>query len=250
MSKLHINPVITLAPPVKPYYDIMLTNKNSSENMPSFTLDISGDYACFTRPEMKAERVSYDIITPSAARAVFEAIFWKPAISWHVTRIQVRKPVRFIAVRRNEVNHVISAGAVKSAMKNGRGKLGVYAEEERLQRAGLLLKDPEYRVTAEMTVKNGEDPVKMREMFRRRAEKGQCFMQPYLGCREFAANFRLCGGEEAREPSPLPENRDFGFMLYDMDYSDTTAPAPMFYRAIMKNGEIQVPAPGSEEIRA
>ncbi|MGB3916840.1 MAG: type I-C CRISPR-associated protein Cas5c, partial [Thiothrix litoralis] len=152
--------------------------------MQTFCLEVSGDFACFTRPEMKVERVSYDVITPSAARAVFEAIFWKPAIRWHIRRIEVLKPIRWINLRRNEVSGVVPAGAVKSAMKQGKGNLGMYVEEDRQQRAGLFLRDVRYRLHAEFEMLNNNpenNPLKFAEMFKRRASKGQCFNQPYLG---------------------------------------------------------------------
>ena len=219
--------------------------------MRSFCLEVSGDFACFTRPEMKVERVSYDVITPSAARAVFEAILWKPAIRWHIHRIEVLKPIRWINLRRNEVSGVVPAGAVKSAMKQGKGNLGMYIEEDRQQRAGLFLRDVRYRLHAEfeMLDNNPENnPVKFAEMFKRRASKGQCFNQPYLGTREFSCDFRLVEDETVLT-QPLAETRELGWMLYDMDFVDTANPMPRFFPAKMQDGVIQVPAWDSEEIR-
>ncbi len=192
--------------------------------MNSFCLEVSGDFACFTRPEMKVERVSYDVITPSAARAIFEAILWKPAIRWHIRKIEVLKPIRWINLRRNEVSGVVPAGAVKSAMKQGKGNLGMYVEEDRQQRAGLFLRDVRYRLHAEfeMLDNNPENnPVKFAEMFKRRASKGQCFNQPYLGTREFSCDFRLVEAETVLA-QPLAETRELGWMLYDMDFADTS----------------------------
>ena len=140
--------------------------------MNSYCLEISGDYACFTRPEMKVERVSYDVMTPSSARAVFEAILWKPAIHWHIRRIEVLRPIRWISLRRNEVSGVLSEAKMKSAMNGGRGDLAQYIEDERQQRAGLFLRDVAYRVHADLEVKPdsraGNPPIKYREMFERR----------------------------------------------------------------------------------
>jgi CRISPR-associated protein Cas5d len=219
--------------------------------MQTFCLEVSGDFACFTRPEMKVERVSYDVITPSAARAVFEAILWKPAIRWHIRRIEVLKPIRWINLRRNEVSGVVPAGAVKSAMKQGKGNLGMYVEEDRQQRAGLFLRDVRYRLHAEFEMLNNNpenNPLKFAEMFKRRASKGQCFNQPYLGTREFSCDFRLVEADTA-PAQPLPETRELGWMLYDMDFADTTNPMPRFFQANMQDGVIHVPAWDSEEIR-
>jgi CRISPR-associated protein Cas5d len=192
---------------------------------------------------MKVERFSYDIITPSAARAIFEAIFWKPAIRWRVKRIEVLKPIRWISVRRNEVAHKAPVGSVKSAMNAGHGNLALYIEEDRQQRAGLFLRDVAYRIHADLEPVGGdaiENPTKYQEMFRRRAEKGKCVNQPYLGCREFAARFRLIGEDSEKETPPIDESRDLGWMLFDMDFSDPNDPRPQFFRASMKNGIVDL----------
>ncbi|MBF0282643.1 MAG: type I-C CRISPR-associated protein Cas5 [Zetaproteobacteria bacterium] len=220
--------------------------------MKNFCLEVSGDFACFTRPEMKVERVSYDVITPSSARAIFEAILWKPAILWHVTKIEVLAPIKWMNLRRNEVGAVISERNVKTAMKQGKGNLGLNIEDERQQRAGLFLRDVRYRIHAdfEMTERAGEGDTQMKfaEMFERRASKGQCFNQPYLGCREFSANFKLVDTKTQLDAS-INESRDLGWMLYDMDYSDRKDPKPLFFRAEIKNGVVDVPAHDSEEVR-
>ena len=217
-----------------------------------FCIEVSGDFACFTRPEMKIERVSYDVITPSAARAVFEAILWKPAIEWQIKRIEVLKPIKWINLRRNEVGVVASARNAQAVMKKGTGQLGIYADEERQQRAGLFLKDVSYRLYGEfqMTSKKGpqDSAAKFAEMFRRRAEKGQCFNQPYLGCREFSCDFELVN-ESAPLSKAIPDSRPLGWMLYDMDYTDAKSPIAMFFNAEMKNGVIDVPARNSIEVR-
>lgn len=220
--------------------------------MKTYCLEVSGDFACFTRPEMKVERVSYDVITPSAARAVFEAILWKPAIRWHVRRVEVLKPIRWISLRRNEVAGVVSTRNVETAMKNGTGALALYIEDERQQRAGLFLRDVAYRLHADLEFISGRDPQgnanKYKEMFERRAGKGQCVNQPYLGCREFSAAFRLVTDSGA-EPPPIDESRDLGFMLYDMDFANVADPQPRFFRGSLENGVVNVPAWDSEEVR-
>lgn len=215
-------------------------------------LELAGPWACFTRPEMKVERVSYDVMTPSAARACFEAILWKPAIRWHVRKIEVLKPIRWINLRRNEVASVVSTRNVETAMKNGTGDLALYIEDDRQQRAGLFLRDVAYRIHADLEFLRERDPeasaAKYHEMFERRANKGQCVNQPYLGCREFAASFRLVDNIE-NEPAPIAETRDLGFMLHDLDFSKPNDPQPRFFRAMLQNGVIEVPAWDSEEVR-
>ena len=207
--------------------------------MKGFCLDVSGDYACFTRPEMKVERVSYDVITPSAARGVFTAIFWKPAIRWQITRIEVLNPIRWTTIRRNEVSAVASPRSD-----------GIFVEDTRQQRAGLILRDVRYRIWAEFdVVAKGEDPAKYAAMFDRRATNGQYFMHPYLGCREFSCReVRLVKHPDPESARPIAETRDLGFMLYDMDYSDEKDIKPMFYRPKMIDGAIAVPHPDSEEV--
>ena len=221
--------------------------------MKTYCLELTGPYACFTRPEMKVERVSYDVMTPSAARACFEAILWKPAIRWHVRKIEVLKPIRWINLRRNEVSGVVSSRNVETAMKSGTGELAQYIEDDRQQRAGLFLRDVAYRVHADLEVLPGaapdNTPMKFQEMFERRAGKGQCVNQPYLGCREFAATFRLVGDVEAEAPA-IAETRDLGFMLHDLDFSNSSDPQPRFFRAQMANGVVNVPASSSDEVRS
>lgn len=241
----------------------------------SYCLEVSSDFACFTRPEMKVERVSYDVMTPSSARAVFESIVWKPAIRWRVTKIDVLKPIRWISVRRNEVGAVFSTRNVQAAMGAGSGDLGLYVEDERQQRAGLFLRDVAYRIHAYFELRDpsfhklhftyfskvpanrGEEDLhampdnntaKFMSMFERRASRGQCVNQPYLGCREFACSFRLVEDVKA-EPKPLAETRDLGWMLYDLDYSNPANPKPRFFPARLDNGVINVPSWESEEVR-
>lgn len=219
-----------------------------------FCLEVWGPMACFTRPELKVERVSYDVITPSAARAIYEAIFWKPAIHWQVTKIEVMNPIKWTSVRRNEV------GAVA-------GKTPIFIEEKRQQKNALMLSDVRYRIYAKLEfipkkkrqeaqaslfdneAHPNENPGKYNAMFERRASKGQCFNQPYLGTRECVASFRLINPETDELATPINESRDLGIMLYDMDFEkDLKNPPAMFYRAKMENGVIIVPPRDSEEI--
>lgn len=207
-----------------------------------FKLLVRGDYACFTRPEMKVERVSYDVITPSAARGIFEAIHWKPAIRWVIDRIHVLRPIRFDTIRRNEVGVKASARTAATAMKAGTlDGLGIVVDDNRQQRASVVLRDVAYGLEAhfEMTerAEPGDNEGKHADMFRRRAAKGQCFHQPCLGTREFPADFELV--DEAFPASELTErDRDFGFMLYDIDYGGDRS--PRFFRAVMKGGVIDL----------
>lgn len=219
--------------------------------MKPYCLEISGDLACFTRPEMKVERVSYDVITPSAARAVFESILWKPAIRWHVRRIEVLRPVRWMNLRRNEVGAVISSRNVALAMAAGHGNLALYVEDERQQRASLLLRDVAYRVHAELqtlpSYSTPEPPAKYHAMFERRADAGQCVNQPYLGCREFAARVRRIDSLHD-EPAPIGDTSDLGWMLHDLDFTDPADPQPRFFRAQMRAGVIDVPGFDGQEL--
>ncbi|RVT40632.1 type I-C CRISPR-associated protein Cas5 [Rheinheimera sediminis] len=219
----------------------------------NFCLEVSGDYACFTRPEMKVERVSYDVITPSAARAIFEAILWKPAIRWQITHIEVLNPINWISVRRNEVGKVFNTPNAKQMAGHSTESMGFYIEDERQQRAGLFLRDVKYRLYANLHFDGSKDPNsnygKYAAMFERRAKKGQCFNQPYLGTREFSCDFRLVEDTQNDNIPPIEEDKDLGWMLYDLDYSDGNNPLPRFFNAAMKQGLIRVPAWDSEEVR-
>lgn len=210
--------------------------------MKRYCLHVEGDFACFTRPEMKVERVSYDVITPSAARAIFEAVLWKPAISWTIHKIEVLKPIRWFSVRRNEVGSKIPVRNIQAAMSGGNAALALNIEDDRQQRAGLILRDVAYRLHAsfKMTGQAGaaDNIAKFDEMFQRRAMQGQSFHQPYLGCREFPCSFRLSENTENEAP-PIDETRDLGWMLYDMNYS-CDPPAPLFFRAELKNGIVEL----------
>ncbi len=219
-------------------------------------LHIWGDYACFTRPEMKVERVSYDVITPSAARGILEAIHWKPAIRWQVDKIHVLKPIRFESLRRNELGSKISVRNAGTAMNN-KSTQGLYSliEEDRQQRATTLLHDVAYVIEAhfELTDKAGVDDNvgKHLDQFNRRARKGQCFHQPCMGTREFPAHFALVDSENAMPQSALPEgaqNRELGWMLHDIDFTHQNT--PYFFKAIMQGGVIDVPPFHSEQVKA
>jgi len=230
--------------------------------MKDWCLEVWGDYACFTRPEMKVERVSYDVMTPSAARAVFEAILWKPAIKWHITRIEVLNPIKWISVRRNEVGRIESSPTQAHLEGKSGDPMGLYIEDCRQQRAGLFLRDVRYRIHAwfefispeqradnrpcsdeiwadaqekETVVRVDEKEAKYAAMFARRAMKGQCFHRPYLGCREFACDFRLVNGEDDK-PAAIDKTDELGWMLYDMDYADLANPKPLFFRARLDHG--------------
>lgn len=220
----------------------------------SFCLRVAGDFACFTRPEMKAERVSYDVMTPSAARGVFEAVFWKPDMRWIVDRIEVLKPVKWINLRRNEVGKRAPKPSAELIRAGGEAELGMFVEKERQQRAGLFLRDVAYRLRARIADPRGgllgEDSYnKSAGMFLRRARAGQCFHAPYLGCREFAADVSLVEdlARAKREEPPIAESRVLGYMLYDLDFANGRN--PMFFHAEMENGAIRVPPPGDSAIR-
>jgi CRISPR-associated protein Cas5d len=216
---------------------------------------VSGEFACFTRPEMKVERVSYDVMTPAAARGVLEAIHWKPAIRWVVEAIHVLKPIRFLSVRRNEVGHKAPAASIRKAMNSGDiGDLVLIVDEDRQQRAATVLVDVAYVIEAhfELTAKAGagDNEGKHLDSFNRRVRKGQCFHQPYLGTREFPARFLLIEPGEALPVSELPEDqcdRDLGFMLYDIDHAGDRS--SLIFRARLDNGVLRVPPPNSTEIR-
>lgn len=218
----------------------------------NYCLEVSGEFACFTRPEMKVERVSYDVITPSAARAIFEAILWKPSIHWQVTQIDILNPIKWITLRRNEVGRTFANPTAKQLKGEATDQLGLYIEEERQQRAGLFLRDVKYRIYADLLFNKQKDLTanytKYTEMFERRAEKGQCFNQPYLGCREFSCDFKLINTLD-EQPKAINTSQSLGWMLYDLDYLDPGDPKPLFFNAQMTNGCIKVPAFNDPEVR-
>lgn len=236
----------------------------------SFCLEIGGDYACFTRPEMKVERVSYDVITPSAARGIFQAIFWKPAIRWIIKKVEVLNEIKFVSIRRNEVSVTMNPGSD-----------GIYADDtgsSRAQRASLILRDVRYRIHAELefippekrpraalpvpdelisqeeqdAYRADENPGKYYGIFERRAKKGQCFTYPYLGCREFSCNyFSLVEDIQAASQTAPPADisKDLGYMLYDLDFTNENDPRPAFFLAKLESGVLNVPDWDSDEVR-
>lgn len=209
----------------------------------SFKLEVWGDTALFTRPEMKVERVSYDVMTPSAARGILEAIYWHPGLRWKVDRIYVLNPIRFSNIRRNEVSEKISGSKVKTAIESGRTDLFLCTKECIQQRASMVLRDVRYVIEAHFELTDKTSPsdsaAKFAEIFRRRAEKGQFYHAPCFGVREFPAHFRLWPEKPIQTAYPDAE-KDLGYMLYDMDYSNPRDIQPVFFRAILKNGMLDL----------
>lgn len=200
-------------------------------------VEVWGNYACFTRPEMKVERVSYDVMTPSAARGIIEAVYWHPGLHWHIDRIHVLSPICFTNIRRNEVQSKVSSANIRAVM-NGKGKaLYLNTKSDIQQRAALVLKNVHYVIEAHFVLTDKAVPSdnagKFQDTICRRLEKGQCFHQPYFGCREFPASFRAWNGQQI---PAIAEDRDLGYMLYDMDYTDLKDIKPMFFRAQLKQG--------------
>lgn len=217
-----------------------------SDAKTAISLLVSGRRALFSRPEMKAERVSYDVMTPTAARGVLEAIHWKPQMQWLVRRIRVLKPIRFESIRRNEVGSKVAVGKIPAAMRAGSTEgLALHVDEDRQQRAATVLKDVAYVIEAEIALSargradRGESVQKHVEMARRRASKGQCFQQPYLGTREFACDFELLEGAAPAPDASLLGERDLGWMVLDVDYAPGLE--ARFFRARMVDGVIEVP---------
>lgn len=216
-------------------------------------LKVWGERACFTRPEMKVERVSYDVITPSAARGILEAIHWKPAFTWRIERLRVLRPIRFETIRRNEVASRISSQNVRKAMSAGSTEgLVLFVDEDRQQRAAALLKDVAYIIEARIELKdpnNADEPIgKHLDTFNRRARKGQCFHRPCLGTREFAADFALVEDEPPAPDDSLLGDRDLGWMALDIDFA--RGGHPLFFKAFMRDGVIEVPPLNSPDARA
>ena len=203
------------------------------------SLEVWGDYALFTRPEMKVERVSYDVMTPSAARGLIEAIYWHPGLRWVIDCIHVCAPIRFTNLRRNEVKSTLSARSVRTVMERGTGELYLCTANDIQQRAALLLRDVHYVIEAHFDVTDkaapGDNPGKFQDIVKRRIQRGQFYHQPCFGCREFPANFREWHGG-AEEIPALPLTQDLGFMLYDLDYSDPENIRSQFFRAKLENG--------------
>ncbi len=206
-------------------------------------VEVWGDYALFTRPEMKVERVSYDVMTPSAARGLLEAIYYHPGMRWVIDRIHVRNPIRFTNIRRNEVKSKISARNVAAVMNGGGGPLYISTSDDIQQRASLVLRDVRYVIEAhfDMTDRQhpGDNPGKFQDIIKRRLNRGQCFHQPYFGCREFPASFALFEGE-VPPPEHPDTDRELGYMLYDMDYTDPQDIRPQFFRARLISGVLEL----------
>ena len=202
----------------------------------SVLIEVWGDYACFSRPEMKVERVSYDVMTPSAARGLVEAIYWHPGIRYCIDKIYVLSPIRFTNIRRNEVKATLLSSAVLSAVRSGEAP-ALYTGQEIQQRAAMVLQDVHYVIDChfEMTesAAPGDNPGKFQDILHRRLTRGQCYHAPYLGCREFPACFR----EWTSGTIPaIDETRELGWMLYDLDYSDRENIQPKFFRARLEHG--------------
>jgi len=217
----------------------------------AISLEVWGDYACFSRPEMKVERVSYDVMTPSAARGLLDAIYWHPGMRYVIDRIHVCAPIRTANLRRNEVKSIISARSIRTVMERGQGELYLAAPENIQQRAALLLRDVRYVIEAHFTMTDQaapeDNPGKFQDILKRRAARGQFYHQPCFGCREFPAHFRLC---EKLPPCPadLKGERDLGYMLWDMDYTDPENITPLFFRAKLVDGVLSVPTRDSGEV--
>lgn len=203
-----------------------------------------GDYALFTRPEMKVERCSYDVITPSAARGILEAIYWHPGMRWIVDKIYVKNPIQFTSVRRNEVKSKILASNVLRAYNGGDKPLYISSKAEIVQRASILLTKVEYVIQAhfEMTEQANatDNPGKFKDIIMRRLRRGECYHMPYFGCREFPANFALYEEKDVNTAYDNVEEKDLGFMLFDMDYTDKQDIRPMFFRAVMRYGVLDL----------
>jgi CRISPR-associated protein Cas5d len=211
---------------------------------PPVELRVWGNFACFTRPEMKVERVSYSVPTPSAARGILESIFWKPQFTWRIEEIWVLRPIRYFSLLRNEVRSKASQRTATRWQKQGGG---YFARQNRTPRHTLALHDVDYIIRAQVEVKPGIDdhPAKFRDQFRRRVRKGRCFARPYLGCREFAANFAEPTGDE----QPIDHTADLGRMLLDLDYrtDGSGRGMPHFFQARLECGILRVPAMPTRE---
>lgn len=207
-------------------------------------IKVWGDYALFSRPELKTERYSYDIITPSAARGILDSIYWHPGLRWVVDKIYVKNPIRFTSVRRNEVKSKILASNVLQAYNGVETSIYISTKEEIVQRASLILCDVCYVIEAhfEMTenANASDNPGKFKDIVMRRLKRGECYHMPYFGCREFPAHFCLCEEDDVYTAYDQEKERDLGYMLYDLDYSDRNNIQPIFFRAIMKHGVLDL----------
>ena len=206
----------------------------------SILMEVWGPMACFTRPEMKTERVSYDVPTPGAVRGMIESVFFHPGLRWVPDRIWVLNRIQFMNVRRNEVKSKVLASAVLQEANGGKAG-AIFTSEDIQQRAAMLLKDVHYVFEAHFEMTEQANPSdnhgKFQDIVKRRLRRGACYSTPYFGCRECTAHFRLWEGGEI---PAIDETRDLGYMLYDMDYSDPTDIQPMFFRARMEHGVIDL----------
>lgn len=209
----------------------------------SMRIEVWGDYACFSRPEMKTERVSYDMMTPSAARGLVEAIYWHPGLRYVIDRIYLLAPISFTNIRRNEVKSKLLCSTVWDAAKTGKAP-ALYTGEDIQQRAAMVLQDVHYVIECHFNLTDKaaptDNPGKFQDILHRRLKKGQCFHTPYLGCREFPASFREWTEEEI---PALPVTQDLGWMLYDMDYSCEEDIQAQFFRAQLHNGVLDCRKP-------
>ena len=215
------------------------------------SLEVWGDYAGFTRPEMKTERVSYDIMTPSAARGLLESIYWHPGMRWVIDRIHVCAPIRFTNLRRNEVKSTISARSARTVMERGRGELYLATSQDIQQRAAMLLRDVRYVIDAHFDItdqaSDSDNAGKFQDIIKRRIRRGQFYSQPYFGCREFPAQFKACEAMPSC-PEELKGVRDLGYMLWDLDYFDPENITPLFFRAALRDGVLEIPDRNSGEV--
>lgn len=217
----------------------------------SISLEVWGDYACFTRLEMKTERVTFDVMTPSAARGLLESIYWHPGMRWVIDRIHVCSPIRFTNVRRNEVKSKLSAEKARRVMERGTGELYLVTSQDIQQRAALLLRDVRYVIDAHFDITAqaaaGDNAGKFQDIIKRRIRRGQFYHQPYFGCREFPAQFKECETLPSC-PEELRGVQELGYMLWDLDYSDEENIVPLFFRATLRDGILEVPTRDSGEV--
>lgn len=213
----------------------------------SIRLHVWGDYACFTRPELKVERYSYDVMTPSAARGILEAIYWHPGVHWHIHRIEVNKPIRFMSVERNEVTDKFNVRAFQQYERGKQDLPVLHPSECVAQRTSIILCDVDYVINASFAIdrkhsEEGLTDAKVLSIFNRRASKGQCFHHPYFGTREFPVEFELLSSDNPYTPDPtqIPADKDLGMMLLDLDFSHKQ-PQPVFFHALLKSGSVDVP---------
>lgn len=209
----------------------------------SVKIEVWGEYGLFTRPEMKVERVTFDMITPSAARGILESVFWHPGLSWKIDKIYVLSPIEFTNIRRNEVKSKASGSKAKAVMNGGKAELFINTRDDIQQRAAVVLCKPHYVIKAHFDLNenanSSDNAGKFQDIIKRRLKKGQCYHNPYLGCREFPAKFRLYEFETVPTAYANVE-KDLGYMLYDMDYRDLNDIKPMFFRAVLKNGVLDL----------